>query len=66
MVAVGIAAGLAAAAILAFFIYRQWIPEYLQNYATLAAVLGTFTLSDALINESGLLAVTVMGLPLAI
>lgn len=64
MVAVGIAAGLAAAAILAFFIYQQWIPEYLQNYATLAAVLGTFTLSDALINESGLLAVTVMGVAL--
>ncbi len=64
MVAVGIIAGFIAAAILAFLIYQQWIPEYLQNYATLAAVLGTFTLSDTLINESGLLAVTVMGVVL--
>jgi len=64
MVAVGIAAGFAAAAILALCIYQQWIPEYLQNYATLAAVLGTFTLSDTLVSESGLLAVTVMGVVL--
>lgn len=62
MVAVGVIAGLVAAAILAFLIYQQWIPEYLQNYATLAAVLGTFTLSDTLVHESGLLAVTVMGI----
>ncbi|BBL35630.1 K(+)H(+) antiporter NhaP2 [Nitrosomonas stercoris] len=64
MVAVGVAAGFIAAAILALLIYQQWIPEYLQNYATLAAVVGTFTLSDNLVSESGLLAVTVMGVVL--
>ncbi|ABI59236.1 MULTISPECIES: cation:proton antiporter [Nitrosomonas] len=64
MVAVGVVAGLGAAAILATLIYQQWIPEYLQNYATLATVLGIFTLSNTLIHESGLLAVTVMGIVL--
>ncbi len=44
---------------------RHWLPEYLQNFASLAAVLGVFITSNELMNESGLLAVTVMGVVLA-
>jgi hypothetical protein len=40
------------------------IPEYLQAYGTLIAVLGAFTLSNKLAHESGLLAVTIMGITL--
>jgi hypothetical protein len=40
------------------------IPEYLQNFGTLAAVLLTFSLSNAITHESGLLAVTIMGIAL--
>jgi len=43
---------------------RHWIPEYLQNFGTLAAVLLTFSLSNTLAHESGLLAVTLMGIAL--
>ena len=41
------------------------IPEYLQNLATLSLVLFIFSLSNYLAEESGLLAVTVMGIWLA-
>ncbi len=41
------------------------IPEYLHNFATVAVVLSVFTLSNSLEAESGLLAVTVMGIWLA-
>ncbi|BAN50356.1 sodium:proton antiporter [Metapseudomonas resinovorans] len=44
---------------------RHWLPEYLQNLAALAAVLGVFIAANLLVNESGLLAVTVMGMCLA-
>ncbi len=41
------------------------IPEYLQNLATLAIVLFAFSLANYFAEESGLLAVTVMGIGLA-
>lgn len=44
---------------------RHWLPEYLHNLAALAAVLGVFIASNLLVHESGLLAVTVMGMWLA-
>ncbi len=44
---------------------RDWLPHYLFNVATLAGVMGAFALSNALEMESGLLAVTVMGIYLA-
>jgi len=44
---------------------RHWLPEYLQNLAALAAVLGVFIGANLLVHESGLLAVTVMGMGLA-
>ncbi|MGE8068081.1 cation:proton antiporter [Pseudomonas sp. NPDC089569] len=44
---------------------RHWLPEYLQNLAALAAVLGIFIAADEAVHESGLLAVTLMGVWLA-
>lgn len=44
---------------------RHWLPEYLQNLATLACVLGVFVVANTLVHESGLLAVTLMGMWLA-
>ncbi|MDU9398852.1 sodium:proton antiporter [Pseudomonas sp. zfem003] len=44
---------------------RHWLPEYLHNLAALAAVLGVFIASNLLVHESGLLAVTLMGMWLA-
>lgn len=44
--------------------HRQ-LPEYLQNFAAIAFVTTTFALSNTLVHESGLLAVTIMGIWLA-
>ena len=63
-VGIGAGIGLAAAAALGFLLYRQLIPEYLQAFGTLVAVLGAFTLSNHLTHESGLVAVTIMGITL--
>lgn len=56
--------GALAALLLGFLLRRQLIPEYLQNYGSLAAVLLAFSLSNAIAHESGLLAVTIMGIAL--
>ncbi len=50
---------------LALLLRRQWLPEYLQTYGALAMVLLTFAVANELAHESGLLAVTVMGMTLA-
>src|SRR5690606_7147757 len=57
--------GVAAAIALSWLLRRHLVPEYLQNYATLAMLLLAFALSNALAEESGLLAVTVMGMVMA-
>ncbi len=44
---------------------RRWLPEYLENLGALAIVLGVFIAANLLVHESGLLAVTVMGMWLA-
>ena len=44
---------------------RGWVPENLRNGVTLAVVLVTFAVSDLIRAESGLLAVTLMGIALA-
>jgi len=54
--------GFAFANALAFLIKRNVIPHYLLNVFTLAAVLGGFVLADIFANESGLLAVVIMGM----
>ncbi len=63
--AVGIAIGTAAAFGLAVPLRRHSLPDYLHNVTTLAVVLFAFALSNHLAHESGLLAVTVMGVILA-
>lgn len=57
--------GLIAGWVFGELIERNFIPEYLQNLAALSLVLLSFALSNHLMHESGLLAVTVMGMWLA-
>jgi NhaP-type Na+/H+ or K+/H+ antiporter len=44
---------------------RQWVPEFLQNTTLLPLVLGVYALANSVQHESGLVAVTVMGIQLA-
>lgn len=44
---------------------NRLIPEFLQNFAAIAFVTSTFAISNILMHESGLLAVTIMGIVLA-
>lgn len=62
---VGSLLGAIAAYIFGTLIRKNWIPEYLQNFAAIVFVTATFATSDSLMHESGLLAVTVMGIYLA-
>ena len=61
----GSAFGAAGGWILGQVMREQWLPEYLHNLASLAAVLGIFIAANQVMHESGLLAVTVMGMWLA-
>jgi NhaP-type Na+/H+ or K+/H+ antiporter len=63
--AVGALVGAAIAQVLGETLKRHWLPEYLHNLGALAAVLGGFALANHLHAESGLVAVTAMGLRLA-
>ncbi len=63
-IASGVALGTLSAWLMAVLLRRQLIPEYLQNFAVLAAVLLSFSVSNTLTHESGLLAVTIMGIAL--
>ena len=60
-IGVGVLAGVVAAFTLGYLIRRHWIPEYLLNVVALAWVVLAFAGSNFLAHESGLLAVTVMG-----
>lgn len=57
--------GAVGAGILYMAMKRHWLPDYLQNPVTLMLVIAMFTASNSLQHESGLLAVTVMGIMLA-
>ena len=57
--------GLLGSLLLALALRRHWLPDFLESPFTLAVVLGIFTLADHLRSESGLLAVTMMGVVLA-
>jgi len=65
VLAIGILTGLAGGGMLAVALRRRWLPDYLLEIGVLGMVLATFAVSDALEPESGLLAVTVMGILLA-
>lgn len=62
---VGIFFGIAAGYALGVALRRHWIPEYLHNIITLSVVFAIYTTTNHLQEESGLLAVTVMGIWMA-
>lgn len=73
LVAVGVAKtaivggvfGAAGAGLLALLLRRYWIPDYLQGTGSLMLTIVVFATSNVIQAESGLLAVTVMGILLA-
>ena len=65
IVAVGLSIGIGAGYLYGIVLRRHWLPEYLHNVATLALVITVFTLCNHLHHESGLLAVTALGMWLA-
>lgn len=64
-VVVGTVVGLAMGYALSVALRRHWLPDHLINPMTLGWVLLGLALSNALVEESGLLATTVMGMVIA-
>lgn len=62
---VGGLAGLLGGTFLVEAIRRHWSPDFLDNAVSLMVVVGTFAAANRLQEESGLLAVTVMGITVA-
>jgi len=62
--AAGILLGVASALLLKEVLNRYLVPDYLQNPVSLMLVIATFTTSNMIYPESGLLATTVMGIVL--
>jgi NhaP-type Na+/H+ or K+/H+ antiporter len=62
---VGTATGLFGAGLVYVLLRRYLVPDYLHNPLTLMIVVGVFALADLGQHESGLLAVTIMGIALA-
>ena len=62
---VGFVLGALGGQILGLALRKHWLPEYLHNFGALALLIGLFSLSNELADESGLLTVTVMGIWLA-
>jgi NhaP-type Na+/H+ or K+/H+ antiporter len=63
--AVGVGIGMLAAVVLVVLLWRFWVADHLQNPFTLALVLATYVGAELLQADSGLLAVTVMGIAAA-
>jgi len=61
----GFGFGILAAFILKTLLTRFLVPDFLQNPVSLMLVIATFTASNQVMSESGLLATTVMGITLA-
>ncbi|HSR63431.1 MAG TPA: sodium:proton antiporter, partial [Gammaproteobacteria bacterium] len=61
----GVVIGYIAAHALGFILRRHLVPEYLRNVLALILVFSVFTISDLAAHESGLLAVTIMGMVMA-
>ena len=57
--------GFASGYFLGTIIRKQWIPDYLYNLATISGVAAVFAGANVIENESGLYAVTIMGITLA-
>lgn len=58
----GVAAGALAGYVVGEVLRRNWLADYLINVAVLSAVFAVFGVSNSLLHESGLLAVTIMGI----
>ena len=65
LLGVGIISGALAGYLLGLTLRNYWLPEYLHNVGVLLIVVAVFSFADALAHESGLVAVTVMGIWLA-
>ena len=62
---IGFGAGAAGAGLMIFFLRNHLVPDFLQNPISLLLVMSSFLVSNELQHESGLLAVTAMGVILA-
>lgn len=65
IVLVGAGIGLIGGWLTSQIVRRYLVPDFLRDLVVLSMVAGLFSISDSLVSESGLLAVTVMGLFLA-
>ncbi len=65
IIATGLLTGITAGYILGLILRHYLLPEYLHNLASLALIFASFTLANHITEESGLLAVTIMGMWLA-
>jgi CPA1 family monovalent cation:H+ antiporter len=65
MLASGLILGAAAGSLWGLALRRHWVPKFLHNVATLLVVFAVYAVADLFAQESGLLAVTVMGAILA-
>lgn len=65
LLGIGTIIGLFGGYLLGIILRRHWLPDYLINVVVLAAVLSVFTGSNLIAEESGLVAVTAMGVLLA-
>lgn len=63
--AAGIIVGIGFGYVFGLLLRHHLIPDYLQNFAAIAFVAAAFSFSDTVMHESGLLAVTIMGIWLA-
>ena len=64
IVFVGTVIGMLSAVALGYILRRHLVPEYLRNVLTLTLVFGVYAIADMVEHESGLLAVTIMGMTL--
>jgi NhaP-type Na+/H+ or K+/H+ antiporter len=60
----GLLAGVGGATLLGWPLRRHWVPDHLHSPVALVLVLGIYAISDSISPESGLLAVTLMGVAL--
>lgn len=65
IVAIGTILGLVGGYVLAYLVRRFLVPDYLRDVSVLTSVLAIFAISNTFAAESGLLAVTVMGIYMA-